>query len=427
MNALSKQTFSALFTLLTIAISQSAFSKCSNIAHLSPCDTNIIKQCLFLSPDPKHGKPYRIPALAQCKDGTLLAFSDYRPCGGDIGFGEVDIKLRRSEDGISWSKETFVADGKGGNENVFDCGFGDAAVVAYRESNEVLVMCVAGRIVFNQADTKRHNFMAAIRSTDGGRSWHQAEDLTAMFMAADSTTKPLFPDAHSMFIASGKILQSSVFKSKESKYHRLYAALLIKDNQGLYNHVIYSDDFGRSWHRLGESCIYGGDEAKLEELSDGSLVISSRKPHGRYFNIFTFSDIATAKGSWDKTVRSNDFSTGITVGANSCNGELLKVKAKRKSDKQECELLLQSLPTGDNRTDVSIFFKELENNHTYSSQEIARDWTKGIQISDKKSAYSTMILQQDGRIGFLYEEEPGDYSIIYTSLSIEQITKGLYE
>ena len=38
-----------------------------------------------------------------------------------------------------------------------------------------------------------------------------------------------------------------------------------------------------------------------------------------------------------------------------------------------------------------------------------------------------MILQQNGKIGFLYEEEPGDYSIVYTSLDIEQITLGLYE
>lgn len=427
MNTTSKRTFAALFAFLAIAIFQSAFSKCSNIAYLSLCDTTIVKQCLFLSPDTKHNKPYRIPALAQCKDKTLLAFSDYRPCGGDIGFGEVDIKLRRSEDGISWSEEVFVADGKGGEDNVFDCGFGDAAVVADRESNEVLVMCVAGRVVFNQADKKRHNFMARIRSTDSGRTWQQPEDITAMFMTTDSTTKPLFPNAHSMFIASGKILQSSVFKSEKSKYHRLYAALLIKDNRGLYNHVIYSDDFGESWHKLGNSCINGGDEAKLEELSDGTLVISSRKAHGRYFNVFTFSDIASAEGSWDKTVSSNDFSTGIKVGANSCNGELLRVKAKRKSDKKECELLLQSIPTGDNRTNVSIFFKELESGHKYSSQEIAQGWTKGIQISDKKSAYSTMILQQNGKIGFLYEEEPGDYSIVYTSLDIEQITLGLYE
>jgi sialidase-1 len=29
--------------------------------------------------------PYRIPAIATCSDGTLIAVADYRYCGGDIG------------------------------------------------------------------------------------------------------------------------------------------------------------------------------------------------------------------------------------------------------------------------------------------------------------------------------------------------------
>ena len=50
-----------------------------------------------------------------------------------------------------------------------------------------------------------------------------------------------------------------------------------------------------------------------------------------------------------------------------------------------------------------------------------------MQISDRLSAYSTMILQNDGKIGFLFEEEPNDYCIVYTSLSIEEVTNGLYK
>ena len=41
--------------------------------------------------------PYRIPAIAVNRRGELIAVSDYRPCGGDIGFGKVDLRYRISE------------------------------------------------------------------------------------------------------------------------------------------------------------------------------------------------------------------------------------------------------------------------------------------------------------------------------------------
>lgn len=383
-------------------------------------------QYLYYSLDEKTNKPYRIPALAQTFEGTLLAVSDHRPCWADIGFGEVDLKIRTSKDYKNWSEERFIADGFGGEENVFECGFGDVAIVADRESDEVLIMCVAGRQAFPSATKEKHNFMARIRSKDGGKSWGKAEDVTSMFMNVKGMYQPILPKVYSMFFASGRILQSKIFKAKSSKYYRLYASLLTNSANGHDNYVVYSDDFGQSWNLLGDICVKGGDEAKVEELSDGSIVVSSRKSHGRFFNIFTFTDIETAKGYWQTAVCSNEVNGGISVGANSCNGELLKVRVINNQTNKECDLLLQSLPTGDNRKDVTIFFKELVDNKKYTPTTLAEDWSKGIQVSDRLSAYSTMILQRDNKVGILFEEEPNDYCIVYTSFTIEQITKGLY-
>ena len=47
-------------------------------------------------------------------------------------------------------------------------------------------------------------------------------------------------------------------------------------------------------------------------------------------------------------------------------------------------------------------------------------------VSHTGSAYSTMTLQKDGRIGFFYEEEPGWYSMVYVPISVDAITNGLY-
>ena len=42
--------------------------------------------------------PYRIPAIATTKNGTLIAVADYRYCYSDIGFGPVDLHYRLSHD-----------------------------------------------------------------------------------------------------------------------------------------------------------------------------------------------------------------------------------------------------------------------------------------------------------------------------------------
>ena len=97
---------------------------------------------------PRDGRPYRIPAIATAPNGDIFAVCDYRPCGNDIGYGEVDIKCRISKDnGTTWGEEFFVANGQGGDINVMTTGFGDAAVVADHKQNKLLVLMVCGRTV----------------------------------------------------------------------------------------------------------------------------------------------------------------------------------------------------------------------------------------------------------------------------------------
>ena len=190
--------------------------------------------------------------------------------------------------------------------------------------------------------------------------------------------------------------------------------------------MVYSDDFGDTWHTLGGVAVPGGDEAKVEELPDGTIVISSRKSYGRYFNLFTFTDIATAQGKWGSAVASHSQTGGIAFGANSCNGELMRLPVIRTADGQGCDLMLQSVPTGDSRERVTIYYKELDYSRTYTPATIAQRWTRGLQVSERGSAYSTYTLQADGRIGFFYEEVPNGYCMVYVPLTIEDITDGAY-
>ena len=401
-------------------------------------------------------KPYRIPANAVTRTGRILAVTDHRPGGSDVGFAPVDIKLRYSENnGQTWSDEKFIADGTGQHvtvgdvthTNVFDYAFGDAAIVADRESDEVLIMCVGGKQNFPGADATHHNYTARLRSHDGGITWDAPENVTANFMDVTplynnenpNNYQPILPEAYSLFYGSGRILQSRVFKAEGSQYYRIYAALLVREvvpgasGASHNNYVVYSDNFGETWNLLGSRCVLGGDEAKVEELPDGTIIISSRKGYGRYFNIFTFTNIATGAGSWSGQVASEDITGGIKYGSNACNGEFYMVKAVHNETDRVCDVMMQSVPTGqrgdytaDGRNDVTIFFKEMNYGAAYTPTTFAENWTKGLVVSRVRSAYSTMDVQHDGKIAFFYEEDPESYCMVYVPLTLEEITNGAY-
>lgn len=395
---------------------------------------------LYYTPDAA-GAPYRIPAVAAAPNGHIFAISDNRPCGSDIGYGEVDIKCRISKDnGVSWGEEFFVVDGRGGDTNEMTTGYGDAAIVADCEQNKLLVMMVCGRTVcwngrwskekMGDTDAEAVNRVARVYATFNADTdeweWTQPEEVTdqiySLFLDGES------PTVSSMFIGSGKICQSRVVKKGE--YYRLYCSMWTRDGG---NRVIYSDDFGCSWSVLGsihDRPAPAGDEPKCEELPDGTVVLSSRKGAGRYFNLFTFSDDTFTAGEWGTAASSNDVEDGLSFGANSTNGEILLVRAVRKSDGGQCDLMLQSVPAGNGRREVAIFYKEMlygeHGANNYTPVTFSQGWTKGVQLSDRGSAYSTMTMQKDGRVAFLYEEEPGGYCIVYAPLSLEAITDGAY-
>lgn len=367
--------------------------------------------------------PYRIPAITTAKNGDLVAISDYRPCGNDIGYGEVDLVMRRSTDnGRSWSEAVTIADGDG-KPGTVECGFGDAALVTDRKTGHLLLMAVCGNTPYWSAKRDNPNRVARLRSTDGGRTWSPYEEVTEdIYRLFDQSA--LGP-VESLFFGSGRIMQSRIIKV--GKYYRLYAALCARPGG---NRVIYSDDFGQTWHALGSidvSPAPTGDEPKCEELPDGSVVLSSRKHHGRFFNIYTYTDRKTAQGSWDTPVESNQVEGGIAVGGNSCNGEILLLDVREAATGQKRKIMLQSLPAGNDRRDVTVFYKEINPKERYTARTFSENWKRGLKVSDTLSAYSTMTLQKDGRIGFFYEEGPTHYNMVYKSLSVSDLTNGAYK
>ncbi len=385
--------------------------------------TTVVEKTLFSNQDAQ----YRIPAIVTCKSGQIIAFADHRYDNKDIGGGRhIDIVMKTSKDkGKSWSgPEQIMARGGSHIADDFDCAHGDAAVVVDRETGEVLVMCASGGIGFWESTRKKPQMMGRYYSHDEGKTW-QGEEVTADIYA-------VMPGIGQAFFSSGRICQSS--KIKVGTHYRIYSAITTLKG----NRVLYSDDFGKHWLLLGDNAAEAaplGDEAKIEEMPDGSVLISSRFPNGRLYNTFKYSDEKKAAGTWDAAVFSYAGNKGVEASSNACNGEILLAKAKKGGKK--VSLLLQSVPLGPGRTKVAIYYKSLGTAADYATPAaIAKDWEGCYLVSDTTSAYSTMVQGKDGDILFLYEEnafrrnpqtEPDDYyDIQFKKLSIQEITNHLY-
>lgn len=385
--------------------------------------------------------PYRIPAIATASNGNIIAVADYRHSRADIGMatnGRIDIRARISKDnGATWGDIFDVIQGKGADginpsNNDMYVGFGDPAIVADRESNRVLLITCSGNVSFPNGQRNNHQGIAHFYSEDNGETWSTPVDREAHIYAQFDASQQY--KAAAMFVGSGKISQSQYIKVGD--YYRIYCAVLVKtQSSGNVNFVLYSDNFGENWTVLGGVDISpipsGGDEPKAEELPDGSVIISSRTSGGRIYNIFSYTDSKNAEGSWGTAQYSNANNNGTIAVNNSTNGEILFVPAKRTADDKKVYLAFQSVPLGSGRANVGIYYKELETLADFvTPQAIAADWDGRHQASYLSGAYSTMCLQKDNNIGFLYEEDTyggnGGYTIVYKNYSVEYLTDSAY-
>lgn len=381
--------------------------------------------------------PYRIPGLAQLRNGRLLAICDYRISKTDIGYNnrnglyQIDEVLKYSDDGgRTWSDTMVFAKGDEHAALEWRTAFGDPSIVADRESDEVLIQCVSGKVGYFSSTRNHPQNCVFFRSMDGGKTWDEGTLQTEMIYGLYDGKLPGGETPAGIFLTSGKIMQSRYVKVGD--YYRLYIAhpMRTANVNKFASYVIYSDDFGRTWQVLGGPGVKptdAADESKIEELPDGSVLLSSRNQGGgRKFNIFQYTDRAKGEGVWSTDAMPTNMTGGYV---NACNGEILVVPAKRVSDGKQLFVALQSVPLSSSREKVGFFYKELASYADYNTgAKLAANWVKGLQVTKLDACYSTMIHLQNDSIGFLYEEQLYNegYNIIYKEFSLDSITGGKY-
>ena len=142
---------------------------------------------------------------------------------------------------------------------------------------------------------------------------------------------------------------------------------------------------------------------------------------GGYFDSFFTIQYSVPSSSWDEP-KCEELPDGSVILSS-------RARARRISDRTKVNLALQSVPLGEGRKNVVVWYREIPEEYI-APDALAAGWSGPYQVSEDDSAYSTMILQSDGLVGFFYEEHLNaditGYDMVYAPLSIEVITGGEY-
>lgn len=346
-----------------------------------------VERSLVYCPGDYDSHFYRIPAIVTAPDGSLVTVADKRiEHNGDLP-AKIDIVSRRSTDGgQTWSDYVTVA----AHDSIGGCG--DAALVVDRISGDILTIFSHGNGLWQNEPAH----ITVMRSKDNGLTWGQALDISPQILTTDSVghqpikcTSAFASSGRATQLADGRIMFSLVVREERNPHFKVY--------------VVYSDDSGHSWKVSENPASSDGDESKIVQLADGSLLMSIRN---RFGTLRKFSMSYDNGVTWSDPVPVEDLPDPR------CNGDIIRYSRDGK------ELLLQSLP-GDpmGRNDVAI----------YLSEDNGKTWPVKKTIVHLPSAYSSMTILPDGSVGILTEESVNNhysYSIWFTRLPIELILAG---
>jgi len=336
---------------------------------------------------------YRIPALMATKSGTLLAFCEGRK-GGRGDSGDIDLLVKRSEDGgKTWSPQQVIWD-DGGNT----CG--NPAPVQDAQTGTIFLLSTwnrgddhEGRIIAGTSKDTRRVFV--MRSTDDGKTWSSAKEITSTAKRPDWTWYATGP---------GTGIQLTMGKHKG----RLIIPCdhIERETKKYYSHVIYSDDHGETWRLGGSTPTDQVNECMAVELPDGKLMLNMRN----YDRSKRFRAVSTSTDG------------GMTWSAVRHDPVLIEpicqagFIAYAPGDKKKGDWLLFSNPASrEGRVRMTIRL----------SRDGGKTWPVAKLLHAGPSAYSDLTVLPDGRIGCLYEGGQGHCyaEIRFVRLSVEDLER----
>lgn len=309
---------------------------------------------------------YRIPSLVTTPSGTLLAFCEGRREGPDRG--PTDVLLKRSPDGgRTWTDQQVVY------------SEGDLTI-----SNPTPVVDRSTGIIYLPL-IREYRDVLMTRSNDDGRSWKEPVEITSNVKRKDWGYYATGPGV-GIQLERGQYAGRLVIPA--THWTHLWEGDLPSDNVQ-YDHVIYSDDGGKSWE-LGGTVAPNVDEPQAVELPDGRVMFNMRNHWSKAGDRPEAQNVRAVATSDDGGRSWSAVTFDRTLKTPTCQASLIRYSWP---DEGRSRLLFSNPADTDNRVDMTVRL----------SYDEGTSWAHNKLLDSGRAAYSCLTRLPDGSIGCLYE------------------------
>jgi hypothetical protein len=245
------------FALLMVAVGFSA--------HLLPAEP-LFETITVHAMTPENRPNYRIPALAVAPNGDVLLFTEKRNDGiGDLGNHDL-VMVRSSDQGRTWTAPQVLLDDDSNTST-------DSTVCIDRERGRIFLFFLKDKTQF-----------AYFASDDSGKTWRGPTLIHAAVTRPEwerdsGGPRPANDKSHKHRYGVGPGA-GAIQLTRGPKKGRLLVPARHREEIGggksaSFSHVFFSDDHGETW-RLGPTVLQNGNECRLVELSDGTVMLNMR-------------------------------------------------------------------------------------------------------------------------------------------------------
>lgn len=322
---------------------------------------------------------WRIPAMVvlhhqkgenASKNGRVVTMADNRFNHNSDLPSHIDVYERHSDDnGATWSTHKMVVGTEADHALVGGGhGFGDVSLVECA-SGKIVAIMVGGPGYFGSTPSNPI-VPTIITSTDGGDTWSTPRTLTNELYNTTYNEGAV----QGSFAGSGRGLMLQRQKDKQLNGRIMFAMSHRFANNNVQEYIIYSDDEGNTWKFSTQSAYSGGDESKLVELADGTVMISVRQSGQRGYNKSTDGGV-----TWGTQAKWAD------ISGCACNADILYVNK---------HVMLHSYPNNGSRKNLTI----------KASFDDGKSWSNPYVVCAPGASYSTMDVTKDGDIAIFYED-----------------------
>ncbi|ODT55988.1 MAG: hypothetical protein BGP01_12455 [Paludibacter sp. 47-17] len=347
-----------------------------------------LKRTEVLKPGDFGSKSYRIPALVTAADGSLVVMTDRRKYNSVDLPEDIDVVAQRSTDGgNTWSEPRIVAKGTGHGK-----GYGDVALIK-ASSGKLIALYVGGPGLWKSTpENPNRHYMST--SSDNGLTWTAPRDITPQIYGAECAD-PVRSKWMASFFGSGQGLSM--------RSGRVMAVIAVREpgRNGLHNYAVYSDDEGETW-KVSERAIVDGDEAKVVELDNGDILMSSRTRGNRLWAKSTDGGITWGnRNSWSE------------IWGNACDADIVRYTSVK--DGYDKSRILHTLPNHATRRNLAVWM----------SYDEGTSWPVKKVLCPGTSAYSSVSILPDGTVGVYFEEDESEvYTMTFIAFTLDWLSSG---